>query len=82
MIEQLRAATATGKVYVAVSDAIGDLLVEVERSLEKLHLDDVTVLTFPESKLKNTFAKLRAGLALAGGVAFVTADQIAEVYDE
>ena len=82
MIEQLEAARATGgPVYLAVSDAIGDLLPELEEALKNCRLD-VTVLTFSESKLRGTVTRLRAGLALSGGVALVTADQLAEVDDE
>ena len=54
----------------------------LRRCFEENGLEAVTVFTFPESKLKEAAAKLRTGLALAGGVALVTADQIAEVDDE
>jgi hypothetical protein len=83
MLEQLEAAKATDEpVYLAVSDAIGDELKRLKKLLKDRDLEDVVVFTFPESKLKEAAAKLRTGLALAGGVALVTADQIAEADDE
>jgi len=83
MIAQLEAALATGQpVYLAVPDAIGDLLSALEQTLGNLGLRKVHVLTFPESKLKGMTAQLRLGLALAAGVGLVTVDQIAETYDE
>jgi hypothetical protein len=82
-IEQLQAAKATGEpVYLAVPDAIGDDIKRLQHLLRIKGLDAVTVLTFPESKLKEATAKLRSGLALSGAVALVTADQIAEIDDE
>jgi len=82
MIKQLEAAQAAGPVYLAVPDAIGDLLPRLNQHLKGLNLDKVTVFTFPENKLKGIISQLRTGLALAAGVGLVTADQIAEVYDE
>jgi hypothetical protein len=83
MIEQLQAAKATGEpVYLAVSDAIGDDIRRLQHLLRTKGLDAVTAFTFPESKLKEAAARLRTGLALAGGVALVTADQIAGINDE
>jgi hypothetical protein len=83
MLEQLQAAKATGEpVYLAVPDVIGDEIGRLRRLLRNKQLDDVTVFTFAESKLKEAASKLRTGLALAGGVALVTADQIAEVDDD
>jgi hypothetical protein len=82
MLEQIEAAGATGeRVYLAVSDVIGDLVPKLKGALEKRGLV-LTVITFPESKLKSAITKLRAGLALTAGVALVTADQIVGVYDE
>jgi hypothetical protein len=82
MIEQLEAAGATGeRVYLAVSDAISDLVPKLKDALEK-HGLVLSVITFPESKLRSAFTKLKAGLGLTAGVALVAADQIAEVYDE
>jgi hypothetical protein len=83
MIDQLQAAGAPGEhVYLAVPDAIGDLVGALERAWPKFRLRDVTVLTFPESKLKNNFTRLKAGLALASGVSLAMADQLAEVHDD
>jgi hypothetical protein len=83
MIEQLRAARAPGeRVYLAVPDAIGELIGVLKASLRKHGLDKVDVVTFSESKLKSNFTRLKAGLALAPGVTLVMADQFAEVDDD
>jgi hypothetical protein len=82
MIEQLEAAGATGeRVYLAVSDVISDLAPGLRGILKSRGLD-LTVITFPESKLKNAMTRLKVGLGLTAGVALVTADQIMETYDE
>jgi hypothetical protein len=83
MVEQLRAAMTPGeRVYLAVPDSIGDvLLVALRRSLEN-HRLVVDVLTFSERKLKSNFTRLRAGLALTAGVTLVMADQVAEDHDD
>jgi hypothetical protein len=82
MVEQLRAAKATGEpVYLAVPDSIGDTFSKLKQLLDDNELTGITVITFPESKLRSIFSKLRAGLGLAAGVALVTADQIMEAYD-
>jgi len=79
MVEQLKAAKSTGqRVYLAVSDAIGDLQSQLGVLLSRQGLSDVTVLTFSEAKLGGVSRTLRKGLGLAGGVALVTADQIAK----
>jgi hypothetical protein len=79
MVEQLRAAKSTGqRVYLAVSDAIGELKPQLEALLSRQGLSDVTVLTFPEGRLGEVSHTLRKGLGMAGGAALVTADQIAE----
>lgn len=83
MIAQLRAARATGvPVYLAVLDVIGNRLADLRRLLDCHGLDDVTVLTFPESKFEKTFETLRAGLRIPAGVTPALADQITEVDDE
>jgi hypothetical protein len=84
MMEQLRAAMAPGeRVYLAVPDSIGDdLLVALRRSLGEHRLGKVEVVTFSESKLKNNFTKLKAGLAIASGVTLAIADQAMEVDDD
>jgi hypothetical protein len=83
MIEQLRAAMGPGeRVYLAVPDAIGDLLDPLRDALGKHDLVKVEVLTFSESKLKNNFTKLKAGLALASGVTLVAADQLVGDHEE
>lgn len=79
MVEQLRAAQSTEqRVYLAVSDAIGELKPQLEIILSRRGLSDVTVLTFPEGRLGEVSRTLRKGLGMAGGAALVATDQIAE----
>jgi hypothetical protein len=78
LIKQLRAATSTGKpVYLAVSDAIGVQSTALREALKQAKLRQVKVVTFSESKLKDTSRTLRKGLGLAGVTAVITTDQLA-----
>jgi hypothetical protein len=91
MLEQLKAADAAGaasaagamkqRVYLAVPDSIGDHLESLKQLLRDNQLEEVTVFTFPESKLKQTIASLRAGLGLGASLVLVLTDQM-EAYDE
>jgi hypothetical protein len=79
MIEQLKAARSTGQqVYLAVSDTIGVSYEQLLVLLKRQGLSHVTVITFPEAKLKEVSRVLRKGVGLAAGVALVTVDQIAK----
>lgn len=79
LIDQLNASKSTGQpVYLAVSDAIGTNMSRLLELLEARGLDDVKVLTFPEAKLREVSGRLRVGLALSGGAALVTANQVTE----
>ncbi len=83
MIEQLQAARATGRaVYLAVPDAIGEDVGRLRHLLDQHHLKGVKITPFPETKLQRVAAKLRAGLALASGVALAITDQAAKDYVE
>jgi Domain of unknown function (DUF4157) len=84
MIEQLQAAKQTGEaVYLAVSDAIGAERIRLEKLLDQHDLDEIVVITFPESKLRDASARLRKGLGMgAAGLALVTADDLVEHTDE
>jgi hypothetical protein len=65
-----------------VPDAIGDLLGPLRESLRRRGLDKIDVLTFSESKLKNNFTRLKAGLALASGVTLAMADDLVEDHED
>jgi hypothetical protein len=83
MIAQLRAARATGvPVYLAVLDAIEERLADLRRLLDYHELDDVTVMTFPQSKFESTFGTLRRGLSIPPIVTPALADRPVEVDDE
>ena len=76
-IEQLEAARSTGQpVYLAVSDAIGARLTQLNELLRRNRLAAVKAVTFPEAKLVGIRGGLRKGLALTAGVATVSADQL------
>jgi hypothetical protein len=65
MVEQLQAAKRTGEaVDLAVSDAIGAEGIRLEQLLSHHGLSEVTVITFPEGKLRNASARLRKGLGM------------------
>jgi hypothetical protein len=77
MIEQLKAAQSTGQpVCLAVSDAIGTRLPQLEQLLQRYRLARVKTVTFPEAKLVEISGGLRKGLALTAGAAMVSADQL------
>jgi len=82
-IEQLKAAKSTGhRVYLAVSDVIGESMDLLKDQLERRQLANIVVVTFPETKLKAVSSTLRKGLGLVSGVALVTADQIDQIAEE
>lgn len=78
-LDRLNAAKSTGQaVYLSVSDAITSRIPQLRQLLAKHGIDDVEVVTFPETKLEGVSRTLRKGPGLAGGGALVTADQIAK----
>ena len=83
MIEQLKAPRSTGqRVYLGVSDAIGSSKRVLVDELANYGLDNITIILFPETKLKDVSNTLRKGLGLASGMALITADQIGQIARE
>ena len=83
VIKQLQAARATGRaVYIAVPDTIGENVGRLRKLLDEHDLRAVKIIPFPEGKLQGVAAKLRAGLALASGVALAITDQAMESHEE
>jgi hypothetical protein len=79
LVKQLKAATSTGQpTYLAISDAIGDSRRTLDGALRDQQLGHVTIVTFPENKLKEISVTLRKGLALSGVTAMVTVSQLPE----
>jgi hypothetical protein len=79
MVEQLKAAKSTGqRVYLGVSDAIGEHIELLRVELRQRALDAVVIVEFPETKLEGVASTLRKGLGFTAGVATVMADQVSE----